>query len=286
MSKGKICLFGFVNVYKNELKIKDYNKFKAYYCGLCKTLGKMYNQAVRLGLSYDMTFLAIIADAVSEKECLTKKQGCFKHTGNRDVCVSNDAINYSSDMSIILAYHKLSDDISDNHSIKALLAKLAYIRAYKKACKKHSGVSEIIRDNLTRQSELEKQKCANIDEIADPFATLLSVIFANWNKSLEKIGYNIGRFIYIADSYSDIETDRKKGSYNPYLCAYTEEFLKTEEFKKSVMGSLNMTLSAIAQSYSKIEIIKNKEILDNIIYMGLRFTFDNLFKDKENGGTK
>ena len=74
-------MFGFVNIYKEELKIKDYDVFRSYYCGLCKALGKRYNQVVRLGLSYDMTFLAILADSLSENPIKIKKQGCLKNRG-------------------------------------------------------------------------------------------------------------------------------------------------------------------------------------------------------------
>ena len=120
-------LFGFINVYKDELKVKDYNIFKAYYCGLCKALGKRYNQLVRLGLSYDMTFLSVIADSVQQEQCEIVSEGCFKHIGNRPICINNKAIDYSADVSIILTYHKLCDDIADEHSIKAWFAKFAYI---------------------------------------------------------------------------------------------------------------------------------------------------------------
>lgn len=47
-------MFGYVNVCKDELKIKDYNLWKSYYCGLCKCLGKRYNNIIRLGLNYDI----------------------------------------------------------------------------------------------------------------------------------------------------------------------------------------------------------------------------------------
>ena len=48
------------SILKDELKVKDYNDFKAYYCGLCKSLGNKYNQFVRFGLNYDLTFLAVL----------------------------------------------------------------------------------------------------------------------------------------------------------------------------------------------------------------------------------
>ena len=51
-------MFGYVNAYKDLLRVCDYNVFRGYYCGLCKQLGKSFNQLTRFGLSYDMTFLA------------------------------------------------------------------------------------------------------------------------------------------------------------------------------------------------------------------------------------
>ncbi len=277
-------MFGFVNVYKSELKIKDYEIFRAYYCGLCKALGKRYNQLVRFGLSYDMTFLAIIADSLNDDAPCISKQGCLKHLGQHMVCGCNKAIDYSSDASIILAYHKLCDDVCDEHSVKAFLARLPYIRAYKKACRALPELSEYVSEQLSRLSMLEAQKCSSIDMAADPFALLTSCIFKGFDPSLELLGYNIGRFIYIADAYSDLAHDLKIGNYNPYICAYDAQYLDSQSFKHEVMGSLNMTLAAVANSYRDLTIKKNKDILDNIIYMGLRYACDNLFRI--DGGNK
>jgi len=277
-------VFGFVNVYKSELKIKDYEIFRAYYCGLCKALGKRYNQLVRFGLSYDMTFLAIIADSLNDDAPCISKQGCLKHLGQHMVCERNNAIDYSSDVSIILAYHKLCDDVSDEHSAKAFFARLPYIKAYKTACRKLPDLSRCVKEQLFRLSKIEADKCASIDIAADPFALITSSVFKSFDPSLEAIGYNIGRFIYIADAYSDLTHDLKTNNYNPYIYAHDEQHLKSQSFKQEVMGSLNMTLAAVANSYKDLKIKKNKDILDNIIYMGLRYACDNLFGI--NGGKK
>lgn len=271
-------MFGFVNVYKSELKIKDYEVFRAYYCGLCKALGKRYNQLVRFGLSYDMTFLAIIADSLSDDEPCLAKQGCVKHLGQHTVCTCNKAIDYAGDVSIILAYHKLCDDVTDEHSVKAFFARLPYIGAYKKACGKLPDLSIFVREQLSRLSKLEDEKCSSIDIAADPFAILTSCMFKSFDPSLESLGYNIGRFIYIADAFSDLKHDLKTNNYNPYICAHDEQYLGSQQFNHEVMGSLNMTLAAVANSYRALAIKKNKDILDNIIYMGLRYACDNLFR--------
>lgn len=274
-------MFGYINIYKSELKIKDYDIFRSYYCGLCKRLGKKYNQITRLGLSYDMTFLAILSDSLNDMEPEVKREGCIRHTGKKFVCKNNSFIDYSADMSIILTYYKLTDDISDNRSLKARVARIAYKRAIKKASLAYPEVAKAVSDGLEKLSVLEKEKCSKIDIVADPFATLTGEMFASIDLSLRDIGYNLGRFIYIADAYKDIEEDINNNSYNPYICAYDKEYILTDEFKKRVMGSLNMTLAAVSESYKKLKIMKNKAVLDNIIYLGLRAVYDNLFKINE-----
>lgn len=270
-------LFGNVNIHKEELKIKDYNLFRAYYCGLCKALGKRYNQITRLGLRYDMTFLALVADGVSMCDRKFMNEGCIKHIGKHCICMDNPAIDYSADISIILIYHKLCDDISDNRSIKAFFARIPFYRAYRKACKRYPEVASYVSERLNELSKLESSRCSSIDAAADPFSLLTKYIFGFYDKSLECLGYNIGRFIYITDAYADIAKDIKTGSYNPYIEAYDKNYLKSEEFVCQVKGSLNMTLSAIATEYANLNIGRNKAVLDNIIYMGLRETFDKLF---------
>jgi len=273
-------MFGYVNVYKNELKIKDYNTFKAYYCGLCKALGKRYNQIVRLGLSYDLTFLALVADSLSEDDPCIEKDGCIKHLGSHMICKNNSAIDYASDISIILSYYKFCDDISDDKSVKAFFARIPYLRAFKKASKKHPDVAKSIKTNLDELSKLEKQKCPSIDMAAHPFAQLTSDIFAGFSPELARLGYDIGRYIYIADAFNDIKEDKKKNSYNPFL-NYDDEYLSSMEFEKRVLGTFNMNLNAISDSYMKLSIKKNKPILDNIIYLGLRYITEQFFN---NGG--
>ena len=31
-------MFGYVTIRKDDLKVKDYNKYQAYYCGLCQDI--------------------------------------------------------------------------------------------------------------------------------------------------------------------------------------------------------------------------------------------------------
>ena len=61
-------MFGYVEPLKDELKIKEYNIFRSYYCGLCKTLKKEYGLFSRLCMNNDSVFLALILSSVHEEE--------------------------------------------------------------------------------------------------------------------------------------------------------------------------------------------------------------------------
>ncbi len=49
-------MFGYVTICEPEIKMKDYRKYKAYYCGLCRTLKEKHGSLGQITLSYDMTF--------------------------------------------------------------------------------------------------------------------------------------------------------------------------------------------------------------------------------------
>ena len=49
-------MFGYVTPLKSELKIREFNKFRGYYCGLCNSIKKQFGNIPRMSLNYDMTF--------------------------------------------------------------------------------------------------------------------------------------------------------------------------------------------------------------------------------------
>ena len=63
-------MFGYVRIAKGELRVWEYETYKTVYCSLCRRLGKTYGVFARLTLSYDFTFLAVLA--------LSLKDGCLE----------------------------------------------------------------------------------------------------------------------------------------------------------------------------------------------------------------
>ena len=267
-------MFGYINIYKDELKVKDYNVFRAYYCGLCKTLGKKYNQAVRLGLNYDLTFLGLLLDSLYDTDTEFDNVGCIKNISKKKTVVHNKAVDFAADMSIILTYYKLTDDIKDDKSIKALFACVPYWFAMRKLKGRYGSLVDAIKSNLNELSALEKENCSETDRVAHPFATIMKEIFSAASPSLASVGYELGRYVYIADACDDMDDDLKTGAYNPLNIAYNYDGISDEELKEKIRNSIYLTLSFVACEYEKLPKFKNKEILDNIIYLGIRAKTD------------
>ncbi len=273
-------MFGYVTICREHLSDEGYKTFKAYYCGLCKAIGKRCSQSARMGLSYDITFLAIVLSSLDKTEDETRDSKCLVHPMRENICVRNDrAVDYAADMGVLLTYLKFLDDWHDERSYKALFSMLMFRRAMKKAYNRHPEAYDSIKECLERLSELEKDGCCEIDETADCFAKILEILFTpkfiadeNEKRILAWLGYNIGRWIYIIDAYNDIEKDIKKKSYNTFVRAYGGE--KAEEIKRELRDklrvSMTFTLENAASAYNLLDIEKNREVLDNIMYTALK----------------
>lgn len=284
-------MFGYVNIYKDELKVRDYETFRAYYCSLCESIGKRGSQIARMGLSYDMAFLAVLLSSIEEEKPEFKMSRCVVHPGvKRRRTVENRDVAYAARMSVLLGYLKFLDDWQDDHSIKAVIGMVMYHRAVRKARKSCGTGYAYIREQLKKQSKLEKENCADIDMVADCFAKILEELFTpeyitdpQTRRVLGWMGYNTGRWIYIIDAYCDMEKDLKDKSYNPFIAAMPDKEDFTE-YKRKVAQHLDFTqtytLGNIASAYELLNIRHNREILENIIYIGLKFKQDTLLGKK------
>ena len=65
-------MFGYIVVHKPELKVREYETYRASYCGLCHSLKKQSGRIGQLTLSFDMTFLALLLTGLYEPETVTR----------------------------------------------------------------------------------------------------------------------------------------------------------------------------------------------------------------------
>ena len=84
---------------------------------------------------------------------------------------------------------------------------------------------------------------------------------------LARIGYCLGRYIYLLDAVIDLSDDKKTGNYNVLKNA------DDNDIKERIKQQLYFCVNEASKAFELLEIKKYKNILGNIIYLGLEETF-------------
>lgn len=268
-------MFGYVNINKLELKFKEYYRYKGYYCGLCMSLKNNYGNLSRMTLNYDITFLVLLLSALYEIPESAHMSRCISHPTNKQMIIENDIIDYAAAMNILLSYYKMVDDWQDDKSIKSKAFSIAIKGDVKKAREKFPDKANIIEEQMKKMNLLEKERCSDINIMADQFGIILEnlIIYKkdNFEKYLRKIGFELGRYIYILDAYMDYEEDIKSDSYNPLLLG---GYKFDEKLHDYVDDSISQILEKMTLEIDKLPILRDINIIDNIVYSGILIRYN------------
>lgn len=279
-------MFGYVNVYKPELKMKDYYKYKAYYCGLCDVLKNKYGRAGQMTLSYDMTFLIILLSSLYETNTVKEQKRCVIHPLKVHDLLRNEITEYVADMEIALSYHHLKDDWMDEKSITGYAGAKLLKKKYNKVERQYPRQCRRISECLKQLQDIEKQCEINIDMVSRCFGELMSEIFVYrqdvWESTLRKLGFYLGKFIYILDAYDDLEKDHRKRNYNPL-----HHIEQASSFDEDCYQMLTMMMAECTKEFEKLPCLIDLDILHNILYEGVWTKYDTIRKNRlEKEGTK
>ena len=108
-----------------ELKLKEIYRYRDLYCGLCHSIRTDYGQLYGCALSYDLTFLLVVLNGVSEDEEKKEFRCPLNPLKKKKVYVSQKAVQYSAFMNYFLMYLKIADDVvDDNNLFKKMLQKI------------------------------------------------------------------------------------------------------------------------------------------------------------------
>jgi len=275
-------LFGYVLPHKPELKVKEYDYYKAVYCGVCKQMGVRCGCISRFFLSYDSVFLALSHMSLTGDNDAYIEQGrCVMNPFKKVLYCHSPHIDFCADVSVLLVWHKIMDDIRDKGFPKNLLARLLALfmsRSHKLASKNTPMLDDRIARSMDELHELETALSDNMDLAAATFFEMLADISKAGIKDEQlsrvayEIGKNIGRWIYIIDAYNDIEDDLKNGDYNPLIYRFKKEADESAEvFAKRIRDDVDYTLSQCVYNLSAaIEFCTREDpVLTNIVRMGL-----------------
>ena len=258
-------MFGYVMANGAELTKDERKRYSAVYCGICRNIRQTASNPARLGLRYDMAFLALLLMSLYEPEETGGSHACLLHP-LRD-WTDNEYIRYAADMNVALAYYKCMDDISDDGLLGAKLTVGWFEKAMPDLRQKYPRQCDAMETCIARLTELEKSGCGNPDEPAGCFGELMGQLLTYrddlWAPTLYRMGYALGRFIYLADAGADYRRDKKKNRYNPYLAAGMEEDWASWE------NYLVLAMARCTESYERLPLVQDKKLLDNILYSGI-----------------
>ncbi len=274
-------MFGYLIINKPEMKFREFDIYRSYYCGLCRALKQEYGLRGQITLSYDLTFLVMLLTGVYEPQEELKSCRCVMHPATKHPTVVNEYTRYAAAMNILLAYYKAEDDWKDEKKIRGNAAAMALRSAFRKASEAYPAQAAVIRENLDRIHEIEEAKDQNLDAASGCFGNIMSAICTPaedvFSDSLHRLGFYLGKFIYLMDACDDIEEDLKKGTYNPFKAKWEELDAATDvtAFDDYCNQILNMMMSECSRAFEILPILKHIDILRNIVYSGVfcRFEF-------------
>lgn len=281
-------MFGYITTDFPNLYVKDTVLYKAAYCGLCKSIGKICGTRGRFLLNYDLTFLSVFIHNITGEDFDIKKERCILHTITKRPVASPDGLSFRiAALNVILAYYKLSDNVIDEG--KGKVKRSFFKKAYKKAKKAEPYLDKIVKENYKALIEYEKQNSDSIDIVSDPFGNMMREIIKElsgekFTDNIGELAYNLGKWIYLIDALDDFDKDKKSGSFNVFVNAYgdlsdKEGFINGK--KSDIEFIFGGILSQIYTCAQNVSYNFNHDLTDNILYKGIFVKTKNVMECKK-----
>ena len=103
-----------------------------------------------------------------------------------------------------------------------------------------------------------------------------------WERNLRKMGFFLGKFIYIMDAYEDLPEDLKKGRYNPLRDMYGKD-----DYEGRMKQILCMMIAESTAEFERLPCLLDVDILRNILYDGVWNRYNKIqmkkSEDQDNG---
>lgn len=267
-------MFGFVTANMRELTRQQQDRYGAVYCGICRSIRQRGGQLARLGLSYDMAFLALLLMSLYEPEETTGDRACILHPLRKRAWVDNEYVRYAADMNIALGYYKADDDVRDDGKLSARMMASVYGKSLSDIRQQWPRQCDAIARCITRLEELETENCPNPDLCAGCFGDLMAelLVFREdfWAPTLRTLGHALGRFIYLLDAMVDYRKDKRHSHYNPFLAMGKEaELVRWEQY-------LTQEMAVCTEQFRILPLVQDTALLECILYSGVWIEFERL----------
>ncbi len=261
-------MFGYIQANSAELKMKEYCRYRGFYCGLCRRLLKKYGLTAQMLLSYDMTFLILLLTGLYEQDTDTRKILCPLHPSRRQMALTNRFTDYAADMTVALAYFDLRDDWDDDRNPAGLAGAKLLKKHYDRIKERYPRQCGAIEEYVEQLQRCELSDCDDLDRVAGLTGRMLGEIFLykkdRWSTYLWQTGFFLGKFIYLMDAWEDLDKDTKRGRYNP-LWSHRND----EEYEQWIDGILTMMMAECCRAFEMLPIVQDADMMRNILYAGV-----------------
>ena len=280
-------VFGYIRPQKFELRVREYEQYRAVYCSLCRQLGDRYGIFARMTLSYDCTFYALWMMAL-HKRCPSFQEGrCVVNPMKKcGFCTGGEReLRLASALSVIMVYQKVRDNIADDRFLKRLRSyfMLPFVsRMRRKAERDYPELDKIVALATMEQAAAEQNPGKSIDFYAEPSAKMMEQVFAFGAEAPElspedrlvrQAGYFLGRWVYIIDAADDLEKDLREGAFNPFIVTKQLQSNCSPERLKEVKAEanqiLNATLSQLIALVTLMDLQPFGSIVTDVLFLGL-----------------
>ncbi len=284
-------MLGYIRPWTDELLMKDYKRYRAVYCGVCKRLGALHGQFSRLALSYDACFLALFFLAFVEDEAEMKEEACLSHPLTRHLTAqAHPILDFAAGLTCYLGLAKFRDDKRDGEALTSLVPSLVLRRGGKKFQAEYPELVPLIEAELQASWQYEQAHGAQLSpnsidqaelfarDMAEGSGRLLALIFkqatqlsnpqvfgqAKYIHIAELLGQKLGAWVYLIDALDDKEGDEAKDRFNPYRGLRAEDYLPLAMKLLAEEQGQADSLAALFPYY------KDAAIIENILHVSLQ----------------
>ena len=276
-------MFGYLTARTDLLDEDRIKRYKACYCGLCRSLRSRHGPGASLTLNFDMTFLVLLLTSLNEPEEKSGCETCAVHPVRPREWFSDEFTDYAADMNVALGYLKCLDNWEDDGSLLSAAEAKLLKRAYGRICERYPRQCGAMEQSIRALGEIERQNREAPDEAAATFGVMLGEIFDlrgdRWSRDLRAMGEGLGRFLYIMDACMDLDADALHGSYNPFRRYYGLD--NAARFR----SILQMLLGECVRAYDRLPLVQDKDLLDNILCAGTWAQFDKKYLKEREGSS-
>ncbi len=289
-------MFGLLKLEPSAVGDKDidFQMYQAHYCGLCKILANDYGQLSRLITNYEATFMYLLLTASREEKNLFIKSRCPVSLSKKEVCLTSDAKTIA-DISMILFYEKMLDDESDEKRSLPGFVKRNIQNKYRKAVarlSKDGFNAGYIHQLMIKQRKLEARQINSLEVISEQTALMMAYIFKfissfnskTYQEFYIKLGYQLGKWIYIMDSLIDFEKDFLLKQFNPILlkCNFISQKPRINQLpdllQVEIKNNLIEILRNIRNILPRIKLHRNHNLIKGILVHTLERKSDIVFE--------